>query len=314
MVAIDSVGSGQGQLVGTPAPGSAGIYNLKIEASNAAGTTTQPFTLTVGDTPAITSASSVGFVIGNSPSTFAITTSGFPAPSLSCDSPCALPHGLSFHDNGDGTAQIFGAAASDAVSSTVTLTATNGSGTATQHLTVNASLTGGPTVSTTYSNASNYADFFTIGQSDSYTLQSSSTRRDLRVRSDLPDGVTFHDDGNGHAITVSGTPACRRWRVLQPGRVREEPSGGGQAGIAFLEELEVFGSPSFTRLLECDVHLPAPRARSRSWRAACHAPTFASGRVLEARYTTWGSRSAAATTDGAATISGTPDPGSAGIT
>ena len=58
--------------------------------------------------------------------TFTVTTSGFPAPTLT-DGGAALPAGVSFHDNGNGTATLSGTpAAGSAGVYPFTITAQNG--------------------------------------------------------------------------------------------------------------------------------------------------------------------------------------------
>ena len=57
-------------------------YGLTLTASNADSQTTQPFTLTVDQAPAITNANSTIFVV-NQANTFLVTTTGFPNPAIS---------------------------------------------------------------------------------------------------------------------------------------------------------------------------------------------------------------------------------------
>ena len=97
-------GDGTATLSGTPGPGSGGSYPVTITASNGVGKH-QAFVLTVTAAPAITSASSTAFTIGQ-PAGFTVTTTGYPAPSLSDTG--ALPAGVSFTDNQNGTATITG--------------------------------------------------------------------------------------------------------------------------------------------------------------------------------------------------------------
>ncbi|HEX4728151.1 MAG TPA: discoidin domain-containing protein, partial [Jatrophihabitans sp.] len=74
--------------------------------------------------PAFTSASTATFVVGQA-SSFTVTTSGIPTVTLIAESG-SLPAGLSFTDNGNGTATIAGAPTGSGGSYPVTLTATNG--------------------------------------------------------------------------------------------------------------------------------------------------------------------------------------------
>ncbi len=67
-----------GVLSGTPAAGSGGVYTLNFTASNGVGSSpTQTFALTVNQAPAITSASSTTFTVGQAGS-FTVTASGVP--------------------------------------------------------------------------------------------------------------------------------------------------------------------------------------------------------------------------------------------
>src|SRR5882724_3894965 len=88
--------SSAGVLGGTPAAGTAGTYNITITASN--GVTpngTQSFTLTVNQAPAITSADNKTFAVGVAGTTFTVTKTGSPTPTLSESG--ALPSGVSFN-------------------------------------------------------------------------------------------------------------------------------------------------------------------------------------------------------------------------
>src|SRR5205085_6817339 len=102
-VSFGDNGNGTGQLQGTPAAGTGGIYTLLFSATNSAGTATQTFTLTVNEAPAITSAPGASFQTGQF-GTFTVTTTGFPHPALSKTG--ALPSGVTMTDNGNGTATI----------------------------------------------------------------------------------------------------------------------------------------------------------------------------------------------------------------
>ena len=125
---------------------------------------------------------------------FSVTTTGYPAAALTESG--ALPSGVTFTDNGNGTATLAGTpAAGTSRHYPITITAANGVGTnATQSftLTVNAAPTA-PAI--TSANATT----FTVGTAGSFSV---TTHRqpggdDHRVRA-LPSGVTFADNGNGH--------------------------------------------------------------------------------------------------------------------
>jgi hypothetical protein len=87
-----------GLLSGTPLPGSGGIYPLTFTAMNAAATgPSQAFSLVVDETPAITSVNTATFVVGSAGS-FALTATGFPAPTF--NEAGTLPSGLGFSPTG----------------------------------------------------------------------------------------------------------------------------------------------------------------------------------------------------------------------
>jgi hypothetical protein len=94
-----------------------GIHHFDLEASNIAGSTTQSFTLTFYTPLAFTSPSSLTVTAGKS-SSFEVTTSGYPTPSLSMypfgdyydwlySLWSGLPFGISFTDNKNGTGTLF---------------------------------------------------------------------------------------------------------------------------------------------------------------------------------------------------------------
>ncbi len=120
-------GNGTATLAGTPAAGTDGTYALTITAAN--GVTpdaTQSFTLTVAPAaaPAITSADTTTFTTGTA-GTFTVTTTGVPTSALTETG--ALPTGVTFVDNGDGTATLAGTpAAGSGGTYALTITAANG--------------------------------------------------------------------------------------------------------------------------------------------------------------------------------------------
>jgi Tol biopolymer transport system component len=129
---------GTATIGGTPT-GNGGHYTFTITAHNGVGSdANQNFTLTVNQAAAITSGSTPPFISGSSGS-FTVHTTGFPAPTLSESG--ALPSGVTFTDNHDGTATISGTPAAGTFGSYgLTITAHNGIGSdATQHLTLTVS-------------------------------------------------------------------------------------------------------------------------------------------------------------------------------
>ena len=121
-------GNGTATLSGTPAAGTGGTYTFTITASNGVGSpASQSFTLKVNQAPAITSSNNTTFRVGRAGS-FTVTTRGTPVPTLTETG--TLPNGVTFVDNGNGTATLSGTPASGSSGSyPLTITASNGVGT-----------------------------------------------------------------------------------------------------------------------------------------------------------------------------------------
>jgi hypothetical protein len=106
----------------------------------------------VNQAPAITSAASTTFSVGIS-DTFKVTTSGYPTPSITETGP--LPNGVSFTDNGDGTATLAGIPSTGTANSyPITITASNGVGSNAQQDPFTLTVDPPPTISTAVSAAS----------------------------------------------------------------------------------------------------------------------------------------------------------------
>jgi hypothetical protein len=191
--------NGTATLAGTPAANTGGAYSISIKAHNGIGTdATQSFTLTVNQTPSITSANNISFPIG-ALSTFSVATTGYPKPALTESG--ALPSGVTFVDKGNGTATLSGTPASGTNGTySLTITANNGvSPNATQSFTL--------TVNTAAAITSGNATTFTVGTPGAFTVTATGTPTpSLTETGALPSGVTFVDNSNGTA-TLAGTPA-----------------------------------------------------------------------------------------------------------
>jgi hypothetical protein len=201
-------GDGTATIAATATSIPGGVYTLCLTASNGvAPNATQAFTLTVDQVPSITSANSKTFTSGTA-ATFTVTTTGYQPPSLSDLSPVggctasSLPSGLSFADDGNGTATI--AATASAIPGgvyTFCLTASNGvSPNATQKFVL--------TVDQAPSFTSANSATFTVGQNGSFKVTTSAFPVDAALSDggvSLPSGITFHDNGDGTA-TLSGKP------------------------------------------------------------------------------------------------------------
>ncbi|GAA4852364.1 glycoside hydrolase family 3 C-terminal domain-containing protein [Luteimicrobium xylanilyticum] len=133
-------GDGTATIAGT-APSRTRTYPITITASNGVGKTVrQAFVLSVGSAPRFTSGATGSLVEGTAGSVD-VTTAGYPVATLSETG--ALPAGVTFTDNGDGTATIAGKpAVGTAGTSKVTLTAINGLAPATQSFTLTVTAAG----------------------------------------------------------------------------------------------------------------------------------------------------------------------------
>ncbi len=194
-------GDGTADISGIPAAGTAGSYPLTISASNGiGGPVTLPFVLTVTNAtspPAFTN-DPVDTETFGVPFSFTITTTGFPAPKLTKSG--ALPPGVTFTDNGDGTATISGTAASSAVGNyPLTVTAKNSVGTTTAAFTL--VITKAPVIKKVPSQTGQ------TGKAFSKTITAvGSPAPALTESGALPAGTAFTDNGDGTA-TLAGTPA-----------------------------------------------------------------------------------------------------------
>jgi hypothetical protein len=191
-------GNGTATLSGTPAMSADGVYTLTITASNGVSpNATQTFTLSVGEAPVIVQVSNPTFTVGQNGS-ITVTTTGFPAPALSESGP--LPGGVSFVDNQNGTATLSGAPqAGSGGTYVLAIVAGNSiSPNATQTITL--------TVNQSPAITSSSGGSFTLDTAGTFTITTSGFPAPALTESgDLPQGVTFVDNGNGTA-TLSGTP------------------------------------------------------------------------------------------------------------
>ena len=126
--------------LGLTAPTTAGEYTFLYRIANGVSTSDAMVTIDVNQAAAITSAASTTFIDGQANS-FGVTTTGFPSPSLSIGAITPALAGVSFVDNGNGTATLSGSPAlGTAGTYTFTITAHNGIGAdATQNFTLQVS-------------------------------------------------------------------------------------------------------------------------------------------------------------------------------
>jgi hypothetical protein len=191
-------GDGSATLAGTPATGSGGSYPLVLTTTNTVGHDDQAFTLTVNESPLITSIDNSTFTAGTA-GTFTVSTAGgFPTPPA-LTKVGTLPAGITFTDNGDGTATLAGTSTVGGVYA-LTINAANGASAADSQsftLTVN----GPPSIT------SAAAMTFTAGVPGTYTVTTRAGIPDTSTVTEtgvLPDGITFTDNGDGSG-TLAGT-------------------------------------------------------------------------------------------------------------
>jgi hypothetical protein len=188
-----------GLLSGVPSPSSQGSYPLTIDCVNNGSTVygSQSFTLNLASGPPIvTSAPAATFELGTS-ATFTITTGGWPAPAIVETG--ALPPGMSFIDNGDGTATISGIPTQSG-SYPIGVSVSNTLGSAGQTLDLTVRDPAAP-VFTSATSAS-----FTKGVSGTFTPAASGFPTPVITESGtLPPGVTFNGGNLSGASSAVGT-------------------------------------------------------------------------------------------------------------
>jgi hypothetical protein len=187
-------GDGTATISGTPAGSASGPYTLELTATNSAGTGDQSFTLTVTRPPSLASIKNTTATVGNPASIDVTATKGYPAPSIAESG--ALPNGVQFTDNGDGSAEFSGTP-SDSTGGTypITVTATNSSGTASQSFVL--------TVEQSPAFTSAAADSETIGSSFTFAVTATgSPSPKITEAGSLPAGVKW----SASSATLSGTP------------------------------------------------------------------------------------------------------------
>lgn len=112
---------GSATIDGTPR-GPAGETVVAVTARSRAGTVTEDLVVSVHQAPQFVGAAPLTFVAEQF-GTVVVRTAGYPAPGINLEG--ELPGGLTFLDNGDGTATIAGTPVDGAGGTPVTVTATN---------------------------------------------------------------------------------------------------------------------------------------------------------------------------------------------
>ena len=190
-------------------------------------------TLTESVAPAITSAASASSIVG-APFSFTVATTGAPAPALTETG--ALPAGITFTDNGNGTATIAGtAAAGSGGSFPIQITAANSVGGVTQSFT----LTNSEAPSITSANTAT----FSTGVAGTYTVTTTGyPAAALTESGTLPSGLTFTDNKNGTA-TITGTAGTAG---SYPVTISATNSSGSTATLALTITVNTAAAPTIT--------------------------------------------------------------------
>jgi hypothetical protein len=229
---------GTGTFSGSAAAGTAGTYPLEIVGANETGQTAiQHFVLTVTtatSAPAITSEAETEQSL-QLPFSFTVTTSGYPAPTLTKTG--ALPAGVTFVNNGDGSATVAGTPTTGGLF-TVKVTAKSSAGTTTQSIAIK--ITASPVFTRIPTTKSTVGTAMTLKirakgyLAPTFAMASGGT-------SALPVGLTLVDEGDGKAV-ISGTPAAKAGGIYTPMVLARNASG--EASDAFT--LEVREAPAIT--------------------------------------------------------------------
>jgi large repetitive protein len=192
-VTLTDNGDGTATISGTPSRAAVGVYPVTLITRNSAGTATQAFTLTVTKAPVLKSIPPTAINVGT-PLNLTITARGYSTPAFTESG--ALPTGLGFIDNGNGTATIAGTPAPDSGGRyQITVTATNQLGTTSQAFTLQVDQ---PPAITSPGMA-------TAVTGNSFSLEVTATgfpAPKIAEAGKLPKGLTFHTG----TATLSGTP------------------------------------------------------------------------------------------------------------
>ncbi|MBG0786576.1 MAG: hypothetical protein H0S79_15875 [Anaerolineaceae bacterium] len=206
-------GDGTALLSGMPSTLEVGDHNVELVVEDYFGMKdTQFFSITVlaSEAPAFTSADNVIFTESVAGS-FTIETSGAPDATIALVG--SLPTGVSFLDNGDGTATISGmpAKGTGGTSTIVTLNAANGiDPDASQTFTIVVGIPPQFDSGDTASGTATVGEFIQIFE----TVTGYPGNPEITISGVLPSGMLFSDDGSGTAAII-GTPEVGSGGVYQ---------------------------------------------------------------------------------------------------
>ena len=247
-------------------------------------------TLTEHVAPTIISANAASSIVG-APFTTTIYTDGYTAPVLTESG--AIPAGLTFVDNGNGTATISGTSTTGSGGSyPITVTATNPTGTTTQTFT----LTNSEAPSITSAAATS---FYLGAPSATYTVTTTGfPAATITESGTLPAGLSFAAGTTAGTATISGvtTAAVGPYPVT----ISATNSSGSTATLNLVITVAASGPPIFTSTATPDFNVNQAGSFAVTTTAAPDATLTETG-LLPA-----GLSFAAGTTPGTALISGTP--------
>jgi predicted alpha/beta superfamily hydrolase len=196
-------GNGTAELYGTTTEDVSKTFPLTINANNGVSpAAVQNFSLIVHIpiAPIITSPASTTFTKGVYKK-FTITTTGSPIPSISYTG--TLPKGITFKDNGNGTAELYGTTTED-VSKTFPLiiNANNGvSPAAVQNFNLIVYVPIAPSFT-----SKNTTTFYTNQENSFLIVATGEPLPSIKIIETLPSWLSFENHGNGTA-TLSGSPS-----------------------------------------------------------------------------------------------------------
>ncbi|MBI4901355.1 MAG: hypothetical protein HY829_12880, partial [Actinobacteria bacterium] len=201
-------GNGRASLKGTPPAGSEGSHTVTLVATtDTSVSVSQSFTLCVDTSPTITSADHTTFTTGE-PGSFTVrTTPGYPT-STAISETGALPSGVSFTDNGNGTATLAGRPASGTAGTYhLTIVATAVGGTA-AHASQSFTLTvteATATASVKFTSAA--STVFLVGTEGRFSITTAPSCPVTLTAESLPGWLHLVDNGNGTGSLVGTPPA-----------------------------------------------------------------------------------------------------------
>ena len=282
-----NLNSTNGVLSGTPAAGTGGSYPIIITAAN--GTlpnATQSFTLTVNESPTITSANSFSVAVGSPPS-FTVTSTANPKASYLYSGGGTLPPGVFLNPNSGAFYGTPAAGSSGAYQGTAT--ASNGVlPNATQAFTIYVDAP--PTIT-----SANMATFIAGTPSAFNVVASGYPAPTFSVTGNLPNGVTL----NPNTGVIAGTPAVGTGGVYN-------------FGITATNTYSPNATQNFTLIVDQATIISSPNATTFKVGSSGLFTVVATGYPTPA-FTETGALPAGVTLTSSGVLSGTPAAGTGGF-